>query len=64
MKPEPGWYALTVSDASARRFRLIGPGLGGILVILIALFFSVVLGLIITVVGPAAFGGFAKGRRY
>jgi hypothetical protein len=44
-----------------------GIGLGGILVIvgiLVMLFWSFVLGLIITLVGLIAFGGFAKGKWY
>ena len=44
-----------------------GLGLGGILVIagiVVALFWSVLLGIIIAVVGLAAFGGFAKGKWY
>ncbi len=45
----------------------IGIGLGGILVIagiVIALFWSVLLGVIVAVVGLVAFGGFAKGKWY
>ncbi len=44
-----------------------GLGLGGVLVIagiVVALFWSTILGLIIAVVGLAAFGGFAKGKWY
>jgi hypothetical protein len=44
-----------------------GIGLGGILVIVgivVMLVWSVLLGLIITVVGLVAFGGFAKGKWY
>lgn len=44
-----------------------GIGLGGALVIigiLVALFWSVLLGIIIAVVGLVAFGGFAKGKWY
>ncbi len=44
-----------------------GIGIGGILVIagiLVALFWSVLLGIIIALVGLIAFGGFARGRWY
>jgi hypothetical protein len=44
-----------------------GISLGGILVIIgivVALFWSLVLGLIIVLVGLIAFGGFARGRWY
>jgi hypothetical protein len=44
-----------------------GIGLGGILVIggiVVALLWSVLLGVIIAVVGLVAFGGFAKGKWY
>jgi hypothetical protein len=44
-----------------------GIGLGGALVIagiLIALFWSVVVGVIVALVGLIAFGGFARGRWY
>lgn len=44
-----------------------GIGIGGILVIggiIIALFWSVILGVIVALVGLVAFGGFAKGRWY
>ena len=51
--------------------RRYGPGagltLGGILVIvgiIVALFWSVILGIIIALVGLLAFGGFARGRWY
>ena len=51
--------------------RRYGPGagitLGGIIVIvgiLILLFWSVILGIIVIVVGLLAFGGFARGRWY
>ena len=51
--------------------RRYGPGagitLGGIIVIvgiLILLFWSVILGIIVIVLGPIAFGGFARGRWY
>jgi hypothetical protein len=45
----------------------IGIGLGGILVVagvVIALVWSVLLGVIVAVVGLVAFGGFAKGKWY
>ena len=44
-----------------------GIGLGGILVIVgivVMLFWSLIIGLIITLVGLIAFGGFAKGKWY
>jgi hypothetical protein len=44
-----------------------GIGLGGVLVIagiVIAIVWSVVIGVIVAVVGLGAFGGFAKGRWY
>lgn len=44
-----------------------GIGLGGILVIagiVIALFWSLILGIIVALVGLVAFGGFAKGKWY
>ena len=47
--------------------RIGGIGLGGILVIagiVVALVWSVILGIIIVVVGLVAFGGFVKGRWY
>jgi hypothetical protein len=51
--------------------RRYGPGagitLGGILVvigIIVALFWSVILGIIIALIGLIAFGGFARGRWY
>jgi hypothetical protein len=50
-----------------RRSGIGGISLGGILVILgivVMLFWSVLLGLIILLVGLIAFGGFARGRWY
>ena len=44
-----------------------GIGVGGILVIVglvVALFWSLILGIIIAVVGLAAFGGFVSGKWY
>jgi hypothetical protein len=44
-----------------------GIGLGGILVILgiiLAIFWSVWIGIIVAVIGLVAFGGFARGRWY
>ena len=44
-----------------------GIGLGGILVIvgiIVAIFWSLLLGVIIALVGLIAFGGFAKGKWY
>jgi hypothetical protein len=46
---------------------LAGISLGGILVILgiiVALFWSLILGIILVLVGLIAFGGFARGRWY
>jgi hypothetical protein len=47
----------------------VNPGIsiGGILVIIgivVALFWSIILGIIIALVGLVAFGGFARGRWY
>lgn len=45
----------------------VGIGIGGILVILgiiVAVAWSLVLGIIIALIGLIAFGGFAKGRWY
>ena len=50
-----------------RRFGRGGITLGGIIVIvgiLIALFWSVIVGIIVILVGLVAFGGFARGRWY
>ena len=47
--------------------KLGGIGLGGILVIvgvLLAIFWSVWIGIVIALVGLVAFGGFARGRWY
>ena len=44
-----------------------GIGLGGILVIvgiIVALFWSLILGIIIALIGLIAFGGFVKGKWY
>lgn len=44
-----------------------GIGLGGILVIVgivVAIFWSLLIGLIIALIGLVAFGGFAKGKWY
>lgn len=44
-----------------------GIGLGGLLVIIgivVAIFWSVLVGIIIALVGLVAFGGFAKGKWY
>jgi hypothetical protein len=54
---------------AGRADRSAGPGitLGGILVIvgiIVALFWSVILGIIIILVGLIAFGGFARGKWY
>jgi hypothetical protein len=50
-----------------RRGVTTGISLGGILVIVgivVAIFWSVVLGVIIALIGLIAFGGFARGRWY
>jgi hypothetical protein len=47
--------------------RIGGIGLGGILVIvgiIIALFWSILLGVIVALVGLIAFGGFVRGKWY
>jgi hypothetical protein len=47
--------------------RVAGIGIGGVLVIVgivVALLWSVLLGIIIALVGLIAFGGFAKGKWY
>jgi hypothetical protein len=44
-----------------------GIGIGGVLVIVgivVAIFWSLVIGIIIAVIGLVAFGGFARGRWY
>jgi hypothetical protein len=46
---------------------IAGIGIGGVLVIagiVIALFWSVLLGIIVALIGLIAFGGFAKGKWY
>lgn len=46
---------------------MAGISLGGLIVIIgivVAIFYSLVLGLIIALVGLLAFGGFARGRWY
>jgi hypothetical protein len=55
----------TRERASSARFG--GISLGGILVIVgivVALFWSLILGIIIAVIGLAAFGGFVRGKWY
>jgi hypothetical protein len=47
--------------------RMAGISVGGLLVIigiLVAIFWSVLLGVIIALIGLVAFGGFARGRWY
>ncbi len=47
--------------------RIGGVSVGGIVVIaglVVALFFSLILGLVIAVVGLVAFGGFVRGKWY
>ena len=54
-------------DSGRRRGALGGISLGGILVIvgiIVALAWSVVLGIIIAVIGLLAFGGFVRGKWY
>jgi hypothetical protein len=51
----------------AERSRTGGISLGGILVIIgivVAIFWSLLLGLVIALIGLIAFGGFAKGKWY
>jgi hypothetical protein len=55
----------------ATRERRYGPGrgitLGGLIVvigIIVAIFWSIILGLIIALIGLIAFGGFVRGRWY
>lgn len=58
---------MATPERAERRGGGIGLGLGGILVIvgiIVALFWSVLLGVIIALVGLVAFGGFAKGKWY
>jgi hypothetical protein len=53
--------------ATDTRGRGAGIGIGGVLVIIgiiVALFWSVLLGVIIALVGLIAFGGFVKGKWY
>ena len=53
--------------AASERTGLGGIGLGGILVIvgaLLAIFWSLWIGIIVVLVGLIAFGGFARGRWY
>jgi hypothetical protein len=52
---------------TARGGRSAGIGLGGILVIVgivVAIFWSLLLGVIVALIGLIAFGGFAKGKWY
>lgn len=54
-------------DRGRRGGSLGGIGLGGILVIvgiIVALVWSLLLGIIVALVGLVAFGGFAKGKWY
>jgi hypothetical protein len=58
---------MTTRADRADRGGIGGISLGGILVIigiLVALFWSVVLGIIILLIGLIAFGGFARGKWY
>jgi hypothetical protein len=57
----------STDGTSHRRFGMGGISLGGILVIIgivVAIFWSVWLGVIIALIGLIAFGGFARGRWY
>ena len=52
---------------SERRGGIAGISLGGILVIIgivVALFWSVLVGVILVLIGLVAFGGFARGKWY
>jgi hypothetical protein len=54
-------------DRGRRGGALGGIGLGGILVIvglLVAIFWSLLIGIIIIVIGLVAFGGFVRGKWY
>lgn len=58
---------MTSTSTETRGSGRWGIGLGGILVIvgiIVALVWSVLLGVIIAVIGLVAFGGFAKGKWY
>ena len=53
--------------ANGRRGGIGGISLGGILVIvgiIIAIFWSLIIGIIVAVIGLVAFGGFVRGRWY
>jgi hypothetical protein len=53
--------------ARSEGFNIAGIGVGGLIVIagiLIALFWSVIIGIIAILIGLIAFGGFAKGKWY
>ena len=57
----------TTEQRSAKGGGIAGISVGGILVfigILLAIFVSVVLGIIVILIGLIAFGGFARGRWY
>jgi hypothetical protein len=57
----------TTMARNTRSGGIAGIGIGGVLVILgivIALFWSLLLGIIVALVGLIAFGGFAKGKWY
>jgi hypothetical protein len=55
------------SDKTGEEWGMAGISVGGILVILgivVALFWSLWLGIVIALIGLLAFGGFARGRWY
>ena len=60
-------YGVAVALDRGRRGGVGGIGLGGILVIvglLVAIFWSLLIGIIIIVIGLVAFGGFVRGKWY
>ena len=69
-RPDPGRRADTRGRERAwfrANTRIGGISLGGILVIvgiIVALFWSIILGVIIALVGLIAFGGFVRGKWY
>jgi hypothetical protein len=60
---DESWTTMARRDTGG----IAGIGIGGVLVIagiVIALFWSLLLGIIVALVGLIAFGGFAKGKWY